>query len=226
MREIPILMCRESVQGIRDNRKRQTRRLVTERHLARYQKRLGDVTGPDDLEELHVLWDEYALAPDDTLTLGAVDLKRTLWALCPVGEPGDHLWVRETWAQVWKQEGCLLDGDPSCPCSGCHLEYQADTDDRYPAQWPEDAGDDPDCPKWRPSIHMFKWATRLWLENTGVRIQRVQDITIEDCLAEGLPDTYAPKRDYHEWWDRLNAKRGFPYADNPRVWVLDFEVPK
>jgi len=86
--------------------------------------------------------------------------------------------------------------------------------------------------KWRPSIFMPKWATRLWLEVTGVRAERVQDTIHNDILAEGwncrddLPWAEGPT-DALRWfitlWDSINAKRGFGWDTNSWVWVYEFK---
>lgn len=87
--------------------------------------------------------------------------------------------------------------------------------------------------RWRPSIHMQKWACRIWLEVTGVRVERVQAITEDDARAEGL-DSFHPtwhegfcesyREQFATLWDSLNAKRGYGWDTNPWVWVIDFKV--
>ena len=143
-------------------------------------------------------------------------------ALCPYGAPGDRLWVRETWA--WS-------GDREIPeaerIARGEIWYAADGD-RGPAI------------RWRPSIHMPRWAARLTLEVTGVRVERLQDISATDCRAEGIPhfrefvvfgadaeqrrEMYAAE--YRRLWDSLNAPRGYGWDVNPWVWVVEFrKVP-
>ena len=91
------------------------------------------------------------------------------WWRCPFGGVGDRLWVRETWAA----------NVPGCEWQR-GLSYRADHRDPR--------GDGPANPmRWRPSIHMPRWASRLTLEITEVRAQRLQDITEQDARAEGLP---------------------------------------
>jgi hypothetical protein len=163
---------------------------------------------------------------------------------CPF-RVGMTLWVRETWANVWNQDGCRFDGEPDakCPCGGCHVEYRADTNNKYPGHWPDDMGDDPACSRWRPSIHMPRWAARIFLEVTAVRVVRVQDITIRDAVAAGLElgamsldgsrrltDTRACPPDLLEdWvklWDSINAKGGFCWNSNPWAWAVTFKMRK
>jgi hypothetical protein len=153
---------------------------------------------------------------------------------CPYGAAGDGLWCRETWRPLW-DEGNLGD---------C-IEYRADGAKRKPVGLDEDTGYrfDEMCepgslnPRWRPSIFMPRWACRLTLEVTAVRVERLQDITEADAWAEGVTremvGAEAPTgRDCFEMlWDSINADRKdaktgerLPYAwnDNPWVWCISF----
>lgn len=175
---------------------------------------------------------------------------------CPYGRPGDRLWVRETWALG----NPLSDGSQSQ-----RVAYRADgrwgawcgdgeggrlflphgyVAGHAPAASARDArgnwvglgafGD-----RWRPSIHMPRWASRIDLEVTGIRVERLADITEEDAKAEGVAEPAiagrlypsgraAPIRSYvrafADLWDGINAKRGFGWAANPWLWVVDFKV--
>lgn len=119
------------------------------------------------------------------------------------GDIGDRLWVRETWRE----------GDYGS------IFYRADE------EWDKEIG-------WKPSIFMPRTHSRLSLEVAGVRVERVQEISEEDALAEGVirrpiegePDLSLPARDGYQWlWDTLNAKRGFGWDTNPWVWVIEFK---
>jgi hypothetical protein len=144
---------------------------------------------------------------------------------CPYGVTGDHLWVRETWAAIWPAED-------EVPLEECNIEYRADTDAPYPGRWPtEEARGNPDAPKWRPSILMPRWASRITLEVTEVRVQRLQEITPEDIEAEGVPRDRIPEEMYlteyrvHDFihlWNSSYAKRGYGWDANPWVWVISF----
>ena len=88
---------------------------------------------------------------------------------CPLGSVGDRLWVRETYALIWPSDA------PPENVRDCIVEYRASTDAKNPGQWPDDSKD---CerPRWKPSIHMPRWASRLTLEITSVRVERLQAI--------------------------------------------------
>lgn len=131
---------------------------------------------------------------------------------CTYGVPGDLLWVRETWASD-------VDG---CPAG---LSYRADHLDPR--------GDGPANPmRWRPSIFMPRWASRLKLRITNVSVERLREITEHDAMREGVnaesvstqPGIYSYRAPFAELWDSINAGRGFGWDANPWVWVIGFEV--
>ena len=130
---------------------------------------------------------------------------------CPFGQPGGHLWVRETWASL----------------QGVGLKYRADNPD---AAKPSEYWDVP----WKPSIFMPRWASRLTLKVLKLGVQRVQDITRDDALDEGVdlskvlfPTINAADKAlalYPKLWDSIYAKRGYPWNANPYLWVIKFKV--
>lgn len=142
--------------------------------------------------------------------------------------PGDRLWVRETWqAHSWASD-CVT------------IRYRAEagtkgfTDQIEQIPYPEGKKDafkfvackGPDF--WRPSLHMPRWASRITLEVTDVRVQRLQEITLGDICAEGLASSvydFKPvQRGFDAWinlWDSLNADRA-PWASNPWVCAVTF----
>lgn len=132
------------------------------------------------------------------------------WPLdtCPFGVPGDRLWARETWALVDDRS------KPSTRASG--VLYRA-TDER--------ASSFSGSRRWRPSIHMPRWASRLTLEVVSVRVERLQEITEEDAKAEGtaqalcnFPDPLCPM--FAMAWERLHGPGS--WAANPWVWAVSF----
>ncbi|WP_291163363.1 hypothetical protein [Gemmatimonas sp. UBA7669] len=132
------------------------------------------------------------------------------WLHCPYGVPGDLLWVRETFA----------------PFSTGGAVYRADKP-RFSPDAHEVVGG-----SWHPSIYMPRWASRLTLRITDVRVERLQDISADDCRAEGHPTDWsrspAPEvhddaaRDwYRDLWDSINGSGA--WDANPWVWVVAFE---
>ena len=125
---------------------------------------------------------------------------------------GGLLWVRETWAKV--------------PWHGvedsCKYLYRADDPPSY--EWDPERGD-----RWSPSIFMPREASRITLRVTDVRVERLQDITEEDAVREGVqaipeaPASLTDRTAFARLWDSLNAKRGHGWDVNPWVWVIAFE---
>jgi hypothetical protein len=133
------------------------------------------------------------------------------------GEPGDRLWVRETWAVPHRYDHL---GPSNIPPLDVRTHYAAS----------EERGG----LRWRPSIHMCRWASRITLEVTGVRVERLQDISQADALAEGIVQTHGgyglpagehfhaadQRESYLSLWEAINGT-GSVQA-NPWVWVLEF----
>lgn len=152
---------------------------------------------------------------------------------CPYGQPGDRLWVRETHRAMIRGSECVPGWVPQ-------MEFRADRKclDLPPiciSEWQKMKTDG----NWRPSIFMPRWASRINLEITGVRVERVQEITEEDSRAEGIIDggclncgksepcgcanPEPDARDAFIWlWNSINEKRGFGWDANPWVWVVEF----
>ena len=130
---------------------------------------------------------------------------------CPYGVPGDRLWVRET---LCKHNHFGL------PCGP--IPHHNVGSDEMVWSYAADGVEAEAVTSKVPSIFMPRWASRLTLELTGVRVERVQDISVEDIIAEGCSTTLREhdavcelKRQYRELWDSINAKRGYPWASNP-----------
>lgn len=135
--------------------------------------------------------------------------------LCPYGVPGDRLYVRETWQHSNHPLGPYDDD--------CLVFYRADyLDDPHGA----DGEKSPEgrYRTWRPSIHMPRSASRILLEVTAIRVERLQDISEADAWAEGCSqDATWPRDWYLDLWDSLKPAAGFTWADNPWVWVVEFK---
>lgn len=132
---------------------------------------------------------------------------------CPYGQPGDRLWVRETWA-----------------CSHLYDQFPPrliPLDARFAYAATEHIGG---LIK-RPSIHMPRWASRITLEIESVRVERVQEITRGDAMEEGCPFSNMqagpnPKHWFRDLWDSINGPRGFGWDVNPFVWAITFRRVK
>lgn len=219
IKERPILFSGPMVNAILDGRKAQTRRIV----------KLPEGVAMTAEEILKVIHNPY-------------------------GQIGDRLWVRETWADVNTESGPAilykaLGGESTpryhfCSEDAFPVEY-----DRYPTckftMWCGDLLRDEPGHSWRPSIFMPRNLSRITLEITNVRVERLQDITAEDCLAEGLAREEREHFAYpfhgvaglmqsHEWrispidafqflWDKINGKRA-SWESNPWVWLIEFKV--
>ncbi len=142
---------------------------------------------------------------------------------CPY-EVGMRLWVRETWATE-----LMLDlTNPSNIAPGVQVWFRATKE-----SWDESVVSDLySRGKIRPSIFMPRWASRITLEVVNIRVERVQDISIDDSLREGYPNHgndgarwgFRPIVWFAELWNSINAKRGYGWDTNPYVWIVEFKV--
>jgi hypothetical protein len=133
----------------------------------------------------------------------------------PSYEVGDWLWVRETWT--------IDPNDLGYPeeIARDFVAYKADAPAGFDAHW-----------GWVPSIHMPRWASRITLEVTEVRAQRIQEISENDAMSEGMWNGYTAtvtpgEEDWHrrlffDLWDSLYAKRGLGFDSNCWVWAYTF----
>lgn len=139
---------------------------------------------------------------------------------CPYGKLGDRLWVRETCFINDYREASV----PEQERADCEIHYRADG-------IPDFEGEE-ELIRWRPSIHMPRWASRILLEVTGVRVERLQDISRADIRAEGLQcplelasDDVSPN--YRDWypaaWRELWESTGGNWDANPWIWVVEFK---
>ncbi|WP_444880568.1 hypothetical protein [Delftia acidovorans] len=200
--ERPILFSGPMVRAILASTKSQTRRAFSPRmeKLMRAAAAMGEVS--------HFL-DEGSMQPND------LDYVRSF---CPYGQPGDRLWVRETWCRQWDDERGFLD----------ECWYRASDPDVVSVDAMEKS-------PWKPSIHMPRWASRITLDIKAVRIERLQDISDQDAAAEGVatwapgalsPDSLnADPSDQFRWlWCSINGPDS--WDANPWVWVVEFERAK
>ena len=223
----PILFNTDMVRAILDGRKACTRRLPRKQ-----------------IEEKYLEYEEWvcAVAPPGSTWLR----EKEFYEEYPPYQPGDILYVRETWHRYTKLVG---------KGGGCHLE------ERYGYKASIANSEDAEEP-WRPSIHMPKEAARIWLKVTDVRVERLQEITEDGAEAEGMPDSldypvnkaYCPlckgegiigtvdvhslghmdvdcpycdsyRKRFENLWNSINQKSldSYGWDANPWVWVIEFE---
>ena len=179
----PILFSTSMVQAMLDGRKTQTRRVIKDK----------DITNWFDIDV-----DGKPIAYIDQETGDSYPpTHRAKY------QPGDILWVRETWAKRIHSDN----------------RYYYKADNNLGAIFNRE--DD----KWRPSIFMPREAARIFLRVKNVRVERVQDIGEEDALAEGVEwlNFATAKEAFTALWDGINGKRVYGWDTNPWVWVVEFE---
>jgi hypothetical protein len=210
MKERPILFSGAMVRAILSGAKTQTRRIVKPQPT----KTSGTHRGyPLPLMANDWAWPHPRTSAATTISnrpngpLG--------WEIhCPYGQPGDRLWVREAWS-IDPHPGPNYSGGLRSPDGG-EVMYRATDGWHGP---------------WRPSIHMPHWASRLTLEITGVRVERLKEIGAADAMEEGVAvhaDHYnkpighpcSPVMAYRDLWEYINGPGS--WDANPWVWVVEF----
>ena len=154
---------------------------------------------------------QHWFAPRNTIDEREVDRGSPGAIVSPFGLPGDGLYVRETWAHVWKTES---------PEDGHVVEYRADTEHPHPGGWPAEESDSTDCLKWKPSIHMRREDSRIQLSIESVGVENVHGISEEDAKSEGV--TPMADEDYTAAF--LRTWRDIYGAARPWAWVVEFRV--
>jgi hypothetical protein len=214
MTERPILFSAPMVRAILEGRKTMTRRIVKKAPDWMQSGRIGKETViPELMEQAVNIWGN----PD----------------LCPYGKPGDRLYVKETHWRLgkWVKDGISKTGRQRWRFKATKGEYvRFVPPDKKPAR--EEHG-------WhkRPSLFMPRWASRITLEITDVRVERLQEITEEDAKAEGVqPWEFNPNQTltsgeragdspyrsgFAYLWDTINDHRA-TWKSNPFVWVISF----
>ena len=204
MKEKPIIFSTEMVGAILAGRKTQTRRVMKpqpkgeSRPLSEWSAGIAaachDHSPNPDKLTAHQKRLKGIIFPFLEPDCGLVS-----WP-CPYGKPSDRLWVREKFS-----------------FGGNGYFYGTDMDGSIKVAWSS-------------PIHMPRKASRLTLEITNVRVERLRDITDKDAKAEGVIPcpacgTIRPYRHtFENGWDKLNAKRGFCWSENPWVWVIEFKI--
>lgn len=207
MTERPIIFSGEMVRAIMDRKKVQTRRPIKPQPNSPPEGWYPDAYNHS---EWWTFW-----GPNGTKDSGRCTLPQFK---CPFGKVGDRLWVRETWSIPHPFDPYKPSEIKPCPEK---VSYHAD----------RKLGSGLIA---RPSIHMPRWASRILLEITDIRVERVQEINCADAEAEGTKEiltgdfTLYPqempliKHGFAHIWDSIYAKKGFGWESNPFVWVIDF----
>ena len=217
MKERGMIFNGEMVRAILDGRKTQTRRIVNPQ---------PELTTGSGFSWKGCL---YGSGSNDRETN-----RNFAHIKCPFGKPGDRIWVRETY------QGPLFDYE--------HMESYLEDSSKFekpdfciyradgkPAPEFYDADDNLHC-GWRPSIHMPRWASRIKMEITDVRVERLNDISQEDAQAEGMEltgwrptysdpdsggDCQTPYDNFAELWESIYGEGS--WQANPWVWVIEFK---
>ena len=134
-----------------------------------------------------------------------------LETMSPYGKPGDRLWVRDSFKE-WSGGQVFYAATPTV-AKGMSLIPLGN---------------------WKPSIHMPRRLSRITLEIVSVRVERVQDISYDDAIAEGCngrhskdeegikSELFSPREEFSKLWDRINSARGYAWENNPWVWAIEF----
>ncbi|WP_286237941.1 hypothetical protein [Neptuniibacter halophilus] len=206
----PILFSADMVRALLNGQKTQTRRIIKPQPLP-HQEWSGWVMESTSRKEI-------GCARWSSDGIGRTSLSDAVYAR-PPARAGDLLYVRETWRQFDSADECdHMDFPCSCPTNGAPI-FRATHDDGESA--------------WKPSIHMPRWASRLTLRITSVRVERLQDISQKDAIAEGCDSSESaaanstgwyekPVRAFQRLWESTYSEDN--WASNPWVWVVEFEV--
>lgn len=242
VKERPIIFSGEMVKAILDGEKTMTRLVVKDKkhealieHLDYLEARHEEMPSVRDGELKYELVHYQAMAGEPYLQ----EPSHSTWESigCPY-KVGNRLWVRETHHVV----GGIADYEIEEIKQGLQdiknfVSYKADDYGN-----PCDGG-------WTSPIHMPRWASRILLEITDIRVERLNDIRGSDAIKEGIYPfynygsaliagfTWQDRRDvdvvkssateaFHALWDSVNAKKGYPFSSNPWVWVVEFKVVK
>lgn len=204
-KERPILFSGPMVRAIREGRKTQTRRIV------KPQPRI-----------VHAIHNDASIVTNRIFRNGDQRIH------CPCGQPGDWLWVKETWRTLDSLEHV----NPSNLRPGAPVEYRVGGHNVNGFQGETLIG----MGRWRPSIFMSKWMSRVILEIVSVRVERLNDITEDHAKAEGVEDSIpcgcldngtsecSSRCRFKSLWESINGPGSWDL--NPWVWVVEFKEVK
>lgn len=202
MSERPILFSGEMVRAILEGRKTMTRRVMNLQPSEDWQ--------PYSYNEVHKMRDgEFVMRHGGPVEIGwgPSNEDGSEAYKCPYGQPGDQLWCKEAW-RTWIGHDSLK---PSEIGSYGPVRYESD------GRW-EGGANDPG--RYRSSRFMPRWASRILLEVVSVRVERLQDISVHDAIAEGL--YYGRREDFESLWESIHGPGS--WDRNDWVWVIEFKV--
>lgn len=239
MVERPILFSGPMVRALLAGRKTQTRRVLKRQPQRHYWECIEGYELRSTPTNLVTVDGKVAVQFHHRIPLNSHEDVEP-WNVCPYGQPGDRLWVREAFlfpkslddlspAEVGDK---ALDAGYSAPW--CPTQYEVDGARRTAQEWasfmtpPTEAVPG----RLRASMHMPRWASRITLEITEVRVERLQSISEADAIDEGLQSTDGgawlpgpcdhPEWAYHLLWDQINGEGS--WAANPWVWAVSFHL--
>lgn len=200
MKERPILLNAEMVRAVLDGRKTQTRRMLTPRQLKMIDA-AASIGECYPLESGHQHENSQSYYRE--------------W--CPFGAVGDRLWVRETFNGFWLDDDVIQEIKDGISKASELCSYRADYPDGSEA-----------FEGWTPSIHMPRWASRITLEITGVRVERLRDLSEDDAKSEGVTPPsggvlpgWEHRINFRELWMSIYGTDN--WEANPWVWVIEFK---
>ncbi len=237
MNEKPILFNAEMVNAILSGRKTQTRRIMKVQPAECNHTHWPEYPNPE--------WKLYDRGWNCAVCGNGVSLteRDVTGIICPLGKPGDRLWVRETFALLGNEDGVCVDwqdnmvkGDEQAAARIYKASCEQKRGDYGLYSIPDSAYWKPNTSNmkyegsWRPSIHMPRWASRINLLITGVRVERLQDISEQDARAEGcaygkgngeIDLAVRPENHFPTLWASIYGAES--WQANPWVWVINFE---
>ena len=217
-RERPILFSTPLIPRLLDGSKTQTRRLLKPQPIR------GKVVNREGWHWDPTRYNHHIWHDEEDQNTG--DWAKWFLGMCPYGRVGDVLWVREAWCgEVHPATSKLIYNDDG---NTYRVLYRADGHEVYKDDgdgFVEFNKDGTAASPWRPSIHMPRWASRIDLEITEVRVERVNQISHRDALAEGVDydvskEGGAPVPSFARQWDQLHGPGAFERGD--WCWVLSF----
>jgi hypothetical protein len=223
MKELGILFSDPMVRAILDGRKTQTRRVVNPQPMPdRYipalweWNHLGSARNKPHYTEANFNWNPITKAFADWVDGGR----------CRYGKPGDRLWVREAWCAKMRDGEFVYDSTGKQEC------YYRATEKEHVVKDDGDGGTaftrtGLEASPWVLSIHMPRWASRITLEVVSIHVERLNIITSDDALAEGIDRAdlsmtcVTPQMIYRRLWESINGPGS--WDKNPWVWVIKFK---